>query len=227
VQQCQGEYLVLLNNDIEVIDSDWLREMVSLAAQPSVGAVGARLLYGDRSVQHAGVVLGIGGGAGHVHKRLGELDGGYLGRGLQLQCLSAVTAACLVVRREHYLAVGGLDAESFAVAFNDIDFCLRLRAHGLRNLYTPHAVLLHHESVSRGKDNDKAKRPRFEAERERFVQRWGALLNHDPAYNPNLSLQAESFGLADPPRVSLLKPWFDTTPSTTAAEQQLHANPSL
>jgi O-antigen biosynthesis protein len=213
VQQCSGDYVALLNNDIEVINRDWLREMMSLAALPGVGAVGARLLYGDRSVQHAGVILGIGGGAGHVHKRLGEFDGGYLGRGLQLQSLSAVTAACLVVRRDHYLAVGGLDAESFAVAFNDIDFCLRLRATGLRNLYTPHAVLLHHESVSRGKDNSADKRPRFEAERDRFVQRWGALLTHDPAYNPNLTLQAESFGLADPPRVSLLKPWFETTPT--------------
>jgi O-antigen biosynthesis protein len=222
VQQCRGEFLVLLNNDIEVIDGDWLREMLSLAALPGVGAVGARLLYGDRSVQHAGVILGIGGGAGHVHKRLGEFDGGYLGRGLQLQCLSAVTAACLVVRRDHYMAVGGLDEAAFAVAFNDIDFCLRLRAHGLRNLYTPHAVLLHHESVSRGKDNSAAKRPRFEAERERFVQRWGALLPHDPAYNPNLTLQTESFGLADPPRVSLLQPWFDSIPkSIDQAEDQL------
>jgi O-antigen biosynthesis protein len=209
IEQCQGEFVVLLNNDIEVTNGDWLREMLSLAALPGVGAVGARLLYGDRSVQHAGVILGIGGGAGHVHKRLGELDGGYLGRGLQMQSLSAVTAACLVVRRDHYLAVGGLDEASFAVAFNDIDFCLRLRARGLRNLYTPHAVLLHHESVSRGKDNSSAKRPRFEAERERFVQRWGALLHNDPAYNPNLTLGAESFGLADPPRVTLLKPWFD------------------
>jgi O-antigen biosynthesis protein len=226
VQQCQGEYLVLLNNDIEIINGDWLREMLSLAALPDVGAVGARLLYGDRSVQHAGVILGIGGGAGHVHKRLGEFEGGYLGRGLQLQCLSAVTAACLLVRRDHYLAVGGLDAESFAVAFNDIDFCLRLQAHGLRNLYTPHAVLLHHESVSRGKDNDRAKRPRFEAERERFVQRWGHLLTADPAYNPNLTLQAESFGLADPPRVSLLKPWFNATTQTPTSPSQ-HAHPSL
>jgi O-antigen biosynthesis protein len=223
VEQCSGAVVALLNNDIEVIDGDWLREMVSLALQPGVGAVGARLLYGDRTVQHAGVILGIGGGAGHVHKRLGEHDGGYLGRGLQLQCLSAVTAACLVVRRDHYLAVGGLDAESFAVAFNDIDFCLRLRAHGLRNLYTPHAVLLHHESVSRGKDNSADKRPRFEAERDRFVQRWGALLSHDPAYNPNLTLQSESFGLADPPRVSLLQSWFDRPATDTPP----HANPTL
>jgi O-antigen biosynthesis protein len=223
VQQCGGDVVALLNNDIEVIDGDWLREMVSMALLPGVGAVGARLLYGDRTVQHAGVILGIGGGAGHVHKRLGEHDGGYLGRGLQLQCLSAVTAACLVVRREHYMAVGGLDAESFAVAFNDIDFCLRLRAHGLRNLYTPHAVLLHHESVSRGKDNSADKRPRFQAERDRFVQRWGALLTHDPAYNPNLTLQSESFGLADPPRVSLLQPWFDRS----APDAPHHANPPL
>jgi O-antigen biosynthesis protein len=218
VAQCDGEFVVLLNNDIEVIAADWLREMVSLAALPGVGAVGARLLYGDRSVQHAGVILGIGGGAGHVHKRLAESEGGYLGRGLQMQTLSAVTAACLVVRRAHYLAVGGLDEASFAVAFNDIDFCLRLRAIGLRTLYTPHAVLLHHESVSRGKDNRADKRPRFEAERARFVQRWGPLLSKDPAYNPNLTLSSESFALADPPRVTLLKPWYasDALPTDSA-----------
>ena len=143
VAQCSGEFIALLNNDIEVIAGDWLREMVSLAALPGTGAVGARLLYGDRSVQHAGVFLGLGGGAGHGHKGLGEFDGGHLGRALHLQSVSAVTAACLVVRRVHYEAIGGLDAAAFAVAFNDVDFCLRLRAGGLRNLYTPHALLLH------------------------------------------------------------------------------------
>ena len=207
VAQCSGEFIALLNNDIEVIAGDWLREMVSLAALPGTGAVGARLLYGDRSVQHAGVFLGLGGGAGHGHKGLGEFDGGHLGRALQLQSVSAVTAACLVVRRAHYEAVGGLDAAAFAVAFNDVDFCLRLRTLGLRNLYTPHAVLLHHESVTRGRDGHAARRPRFESERATFRARWGQLLDCDPAYNPNLTLCSEDFSLADPPRVSLLHNW--------------------
>ena len=208
VASCSSEVIVLLNNDIEVVDGDWLREMVSLATLPGVGAVGARLLYADRSVQHAGVILGIGGGAGHGHKRLGEFDGGYLGRALCLQGISAVTAACLAVRRSHYEAIGGLDAAAFAVAFNDIDFCLRLRQRGLRNLYTPHAVLLHHESVSRGSDRDAVRRPRFEAERSTFRARWGPLLDRDPAYSPNLTLDAEHFGWADPPRVTLRQPWM-------------------
>ena len=208
VASCDSDVIVLLNNDVEVVDGDWLREMVSLATLPGVGAVGARLLYADRSVQHAGVILGIGGGAGHGHKRLGEFDGGYLGRALSLQRISAVTAACLAVRRSHYEAVGGLDAAAFAVAFNDIDFCLRLRQRGLRNLYTPHAVLLHHESVSRGSDRNAARRPRFEAERTAFRARWGPLLDRDPAYSPNLTLDAENFGWADPPRVTLQQTWM-------------------
>jgi GT2 family glycosyltransferase len=212
VAQCSGEFIALLNNDIEVIAGGWLREMVSLAALPDTGAVGARLLYGDRSVQHAGVFLGLGGGAGHGHKGLGEFDGGHLGRALQLQSVSAVSAACLVVRRAHYEAIGGLDAAAFAVAFNDVDFCLRLRARGLRNLYTPHAVLLHHESVTRGRDGHAARRPRFESERATFRARWGHLLERDPAYNPNLTLRAEDFSLADPPRVSLLRSWRHDAP---------------
>ena len=137
----------------------------------------------------------------------------YLDRAQRLQAVSAVTAACLVVRRDLYEAVGGLDAEHFAVAFNDIDFCLRLRKLGLRNLYTPHAVLLHHESVSRGSDRAPAQQQRFAAEQAAFHKRWGKLLQHDPAYNPNLTLHSENAGLADPPRVSLLRPWFDEIPS--------------
>ena len=213
VAECTGDVIALLNNDIEVTGPGWLREMVSLALLPGIGAVGAKLLYGDRSVQHAGVVLGVGGGAGHVLRRLPSNEGGYLGRAQRLQAVSAVTAACLVVRRDLYEAVGGLDAEHFAVAFNDIDFCLRLRKRGLRNLYTPHAVLLHHESVSRGSDRAPAQQQRFAAEQAAFHKRWGKLLQHDPAYNPNLTLHSENAGLADPPRVSLLRPWFDEIPS--------------
>lgn len=198
---CRGRVLALLNDDVEIEHGDWLREMVSLACRPGVGAVGARLLYGDRSVQHAGVILGIHGGSGHLHRHLGEHEPGCLGRAQQLQSLSAVTAACLVVQRRHYEAVGGMDAEAFAVTFNDTDLCLRLGARGLRTLYTPHATLLHHESVTRGSDRHGLRRARFEAARAAFARRWPAAVAADPAYNPNLTLEAEHCGLADPPRV--------------------------
>lgn len=208
VAECRGDIVLLLNNDIEIVEAGWLREMVGLALLPGVGAVGARLLYEDHTVQHAGVILGILGGCGHGLRRLPPEDGGYLGRARRLMALSAVTAACLAVRREHYLAVGGLDTEHFAVAFNDVDFCLRLQAMGLRNLYTPHAVLLHHEQASRGSDASGARQQRFLREHEAFRQRWGRLLERDPAYNPNLTLDSEQFGLAEPPRVRLDRPWF-------------------
>jgi O-antigen biosynthesis protein len=183
--------------------------MVSLAARPGIGAVGARLWYSDGTLQHGGVIIGIGGGAGHAHKRLTRDEPGMMGRAQRLQALSAVTAACLVVRRSTYLAVGGLDEDAFVVAFNDIDFCLKLRAAGLRNLWTPFAELYHHESVSRGNDRHPSKKQRFERERAALQARWGTVLASDPAYNPNLTLNNENFGLADPPRVSLLRPWFE------------------
>ncbi len=198
---CTGSVLALVNNDIEVIEPGWLEEMVSLALRPGVGAVGARLLYGDRSVQHAGIVGGILGGSGHGHRRVAPGDAGPMQRVLRLQQLSAVTAACLVVQRRHYEAVGGMDAEAFPVTFNDTDFCLRLNAAGQRTLYTPHAVLMHHESVSRGSDKDGSRRARFEAAREAFAARWPGFVAADPAYNPNLTLAAEHFGLAEPPRI--------------------------
>jgi GT2 family glycosyltransferase len=203
VADCRGGLLAFVNNDIEVIDGGWLREMASLALLPGIGAVGARLLYADRTLQHAGVILGIQGTCGHGLRRLLPDEGGYLGRARRLMGLSAVTAACLVVQREHFLRVGGFDAEHFAVAFNDVDLCLRLRAAGLRNLYTPHAVLVHHELSTRGSDGSGPRRERFLRERDAFRARWAALLDADPAYNPNLTLNDESFGLADPPRAGL------------------------
>jgi O-antigen biosynthesis protein len=214
IAEARGEFVALVNNDIEVISPDWLEEMVSLAARPGVGAVGARLWYSDRTLQHGGVIIGIGGAAGHAHKRLTREQPGMMGRAQRLQMLSAVTAACLVVRRAHWQAVGGMDAEAFAVAFNDVDFCLRLRERGLRNLWTPFAELFHHESVSRGSDRRPEKKERFERERSAMQARWGASLQHDPAYNPNLTFNNENFALASPPRVSLRAPWFrcDTTP---------------
>ncbi|GAB3334340.1 hypothetical protein GCM10027359_06810 [Marilutibacter aestuarii] len=199
VAQCRGEVVALLNNDIEVIQADWLREMVSLASRRDVGAVGAMLYYPNDCIQHAGVVLGVGGVANHAY--VGKPRGypGHGGRAKVLQSMSAVTAACLVVRKEAYLQVGGLD-ESFQVAFNDIDFCLRLGQAGLRNLWTPFAELYHHESASRGSDDTPEKSERFRGEVSRMEQRWGELLYADPAYNPNLTLMGTDFALAFPPR---------------------------
>ena len=210
VENARGEVVALVNNDIEVISQDWLTEMVGLAMRPQIGAVGARLWYGDGTLQHAGVILGVGGGAGHAHKRLTRNQPGMMGRAQRLQSFSAVTAACLVVRRASFQAVGGMDAANFAVAFNDIDFCLRLRASGLRNVWTPFAELYHHESVTRGSDRHPEKKQRFLRELAVMQQRWAPMLACDPAYNPNLTLDNEHFALADQPRVSLLRPWFLT-----------------
>ena len=157
----RGEYLALVNNDVEVITPDWLSEMVCLASLQGVGAVGARLWYSDHTLQHGGVVVGIGGVAGHSHKRIKQHQPGYCGRACLLQSMSVVTAACLVVRKSSFEAIGGLDEASLAVAFNDVDFCLRLRAAGYRNIWTPYAELFHHESVSRGSDFAPDKKHRF------------------------------------------------------------------
>ena len=204
VAQARGEVVGLLNNDLEFIEPHWLEEMVSHALRPGVGAVGARLLYPDRTVQHAGVILGIGGIADHLHKNLPAEAPGYCGRARLTQDFSAVTAACLLVRREIYLEVRGLD-ESFAVAFNDVDFCLRLRERGLRNVWTPFATVIHHESKSRGSEDTLAKVLRFRGEMRRLKARWGQALFTDPAYNPNLTLKARNVSLAWPPRVR--RPW--------------------
>jgi GT2 family glycosyltransferase len=189
----------LLNNDIEAINAGWLSEMVAHAVRPDIGAVGAMLYYPDRTIQHAGVILGVGGVANHafVHERAGFP--GHGARALVAQNLSAVTGACLVMRREIFLQVGGLDPR-LQVAFNDIDFCLRIRRAGYRILWTPFAELFHHESASRGTDDTGEKRQRFVREVELMQQRWGEELVHDPAYNPNLSLIGSGFDLAFPPR---------------------------
>ncbi len=204
VAEARGEVVGLLNNDLEFIEPEWLGEMVSHALRPEVGAVGARLLYPDRTVQHVGVILGIGGVADHVHKHLPADAPGYCGRARLTQDFSAVTAACLLVRRKTYLEVGGLD-ERFAVAFNDVDFCLRIRDRGLRNVWTPYATVVHHESKSRGLDRTPARVLRFRGEIALLKSRWGRSLLEDPAYNPNLTLDAKNVALAWPPRVS--PPW--------------------
>ena len=199
VSAARGDVVGLINNDIEVISPDWLTEMVGLACQPGVGAVGARLWYPDHTLQHGGVVLGIGGVAGHAHKRLAIDQGGYFERAALIQSFSAVTAACLIVQKKHYLAVNGLNEAELKVAFNDVDFCLRLREAGLRNVWTPYAELFHHESATRGEDTNPEKQQRFAGEVRYMIERWGDALTHDPAYNPNLTLEHEDFSLAWPP----------------------------
>ena len=200
VHATTGEVVCLLNNDIEVISPHWLDELVAHATLDGIGAVGAMLYYPDDTIQHGGVVIGIGGVAGHVHHRAPRGTVGYHGRAAAAQELSAVTAACLAVRRSVFEEVGGFD-ESLAVAFNDIDFCLRVLDAGYRNVWTPHAELYHHESASRGQEDTAEKRARFAAEVERMRRRWRGRLEEDPAYNPNLTLDWSNFELAFPPRV--------------------------
>ncbi|PRG13050.1 glycosyl transferase family 2 [Burkholderia multivorans] len=202
VSQSHGEYICLLNNDIEVITPEWLEEMVSLAARPGNGAIGACLWYPNDTLQHGGVMLGLGGVAGHIHARLPRGAFGYFGRAVSTQNLSVVTAACLLIRRSIYDEVHGLD-EELAVAFNDVDFCIRVRNAGYRNVWTPYAELYHHESATRGSDLSPEKARRFAREIRFMEQRWGAALFNDPAYNPNLTLDASkhAFALADEPRI--------------------------
>lgn len=199
--QCDGRLLCLLNNDVEVIDADWLVEMVGFACRPETGAVGAMLYYPDGTIQHAGVILGVGGVANHAycHEQAGYP--GHGARALVAQNLSAVTGACLLVRRKVYEQVGGLD-ERLRVAFNDIDFCLKLGRAGYRNVWTPFARLYHHESASRGADDTEEKVSRFRSEVSFMRERWASVLDNDPAYNPNLSLHIgeTSSQLAFPPR---------------------------
>jgi GT2 family glycosyltransferase len=199
VAQAKGSFICLMNNDIEIITPDWLEEMVSFAARDGVGAVGARLWYPDGALQHGGVILGADGVARHAHQFLRKGQAGYFGRGVLHQAFSAVTAACLVVRTDAYRAVGGLD-EALPVAFNDVDFCLRLQRTGLRNLWTPYAQMIHHESASRGEDLSPSKRARLLEEARLMEDRWKDVIARDPAFNPNLTLVGDSFGLAWPPR---------------------------
>lgn len=199
VARCDGAVVALVNNDIEVITSGWLREMAAQALRPTVGAVGAMLYYPGDTIQHAGVVLGVHGVAAHLYCGMPRGYPGHGGRARVVQSLSAVTGACLVVRRELYERVGGLD-ERLEVAFNDVDFCLRLRDAGYRNIWTPFAELYHHESATRGREDTAAKKRRFAAEVDFMMDRWASLLADDPAYNPNLSLQSLTCALAAPPR---------------------------
>jgi len=221
VQQCAGELVGLINNDVEVISPDWLSEMVSQAMRPEIGAVGAKLYYGDSRIQHAGVIIGIGGVAGHSHKYYPMDSHGYFSRLKLVQNLSAVTAACILVRREVYDEVGGLDEENLPVAFNDVDFCLRIQEAGYRNLWTPFAQLYHHESVSRGIEDSPEKQLRFTKETEYMKRRWGKRLLSDRYYSPNLSIDSEDFSIAWPPRVRV--PWKASDVRNQNSDQRLSA----
>ena len=194
VTHARGEVVCLLNNDIEVITPDWLEELLSFAIRPDVGAVGARLWYPDGTLQHGGVIVGLDGVAQHAHHRLPRGHSGYFGRASLHQELCAVTGACLMIRRKLFDEVGGLE-EQLAVAFNDIDFCLRLRAAGYRNIWTPFAELIHHESASRGNEDNPEKISRLQRETHIIYSRWEKTLEHDPFYNPNLSKTMADYSL--------------------------------
>ncbi len=197
-RHASGKYLLLLNNDTQVISMNWLEAMLMYAQRPDVGAVGAKLYYGDRTIQHAGVVIGLGAHrtAGHTHYKINYDNLGYMGKLCYAQNVSAVTGACLMVRKSIYDALGGLD-EQFAVALNDVDFCLRLREKGYLNVFTPFAELYHFESASRGSDIvDESKAARYEQESALFRERWKELLaKGDPYYNPNFSLDYSDYSL--------------------------------
>ena len=188
----RGTLIGLVNNDVEVEDASWLDELVGLALQPGIGCVGAKLWYPDARLQHGGVVTGIAGAAGHRHKRAPRGDRGQLDCLVTVNEVSAVTAACLIVRKAIYDEVGGLDEERFAVAYNDVDFCLKVATAGYRNLWTPFAELVHHESVSRGRDLSPRTAERFIRETAALKLRWGHRLLDDPYYSRNLTLDAET-----------------------------------
>ena len=206
-----GDYLVFLNNDIEVISPDWLSELVSHAQRPGVGAVGARLWYPNDTIQHAGLVL-VAGLAGHAHLGRPRGDHGYFSRASLIQAYSAVTGACLCIRKQLFEEAGGFD-ETLAVAFNDVDFCLRLQDRGYRNLYTPYAELYHHESATRGYEDTPEKMIRFKKEAQILQERWMPILVNDPCYNPNLTLTGEPFTLAWPPRIGQFEAPAGTKPA--------------
>lgn len=199
VSYATGDYILLLNNDTEVITANWMEELLMYAQREDVGAVGAKLYYGDKTIQHAGVVIGLGAHrtAGHTHYRIPVQNLGYMGRLCYTQDVSAVTGACLMVKKSLYTEVGGLD-EGFAVSLNDVDFCLKLRKQNLLNVFTPFAELYHYESISRGLDDTGEKAERYNRESEKFREKWKEeLMKGDPYYNPNFSLDRSDFALKE------------------------------
>lgn len=197
VKYATGDYIVLLNNDTEVISVNWMEELLMYAQREDVGAVGAKLYYADKTIQHAGVVIGLGAHrtAGHTHYKQPRQNLGYMGRLCYAQNVSAVTGACLMVKKCLYEELSGLD-ENFRISLNDVDFCLRLREKKLLNVFTPFAELYHYESISRGLDDQGEKAQRYNKESERFRNKWKEVLEQgDPYYNPNFSLDRSDFSL--------------------------------
>ncbi|NJO55311.1 MAG: glycosyltransferase, partial [Rhodospirillales bacterium] len=188
-RHAKGDVLLFLNNDIEVIEAGWLQEMVSEVMRANVGAVGAKLLYPDGRIQHAGVVLGLKGVAGHAFHLLNNDDNGYFGHAVLKRNVSAVTGACLAMRRSVFEEVGGFEEKHLRVAFNDVDLCLNVLSRGYEIIWTPFATLIHHESASRGYEDTPEKQARLANESEYMRQKWGELISHDPFYNRNFSLR--------------------------------------
>ncbi|WP_282167771.1 glycosyltransferase family 2 protein [Shewanella japonica] len=199
VKQAKGSIIGLVNNDIEVISASWLTDMVGQVLRDDIGCVGAKLIYASGRIQHAGVILGYGGGAGHAHKYFMDDHPGYNNRLIASHNFSAVTAACLLVNKSDFEAVGGLNEQNLAVAFNDVDFCLKIQNLGLRNLFCAEAVLYHHESISRGAEDTVEKQLRFKGELEYLQATWCEEIKSDPAYNRNLTLHSENFAIKDYP----------------------------
>ncbi len=194
VTKADGEFLVLMNNDIEILSPNWLDEMVSHLMRPSVGCVGAKLYYPNGTLQHAGVITGLGGVAGHSHKHFPGDHPGYFKRLQLTQVLSAVTAACLGVRKSVFEQVGGLNEQDLTVAFNDVDFCLKVRDAGFNNIWSPYIEMVHHESISRGHEDTPEKQTRFAKEVQYMKTSWGESLLNDPHYSQWLTLDREDFG---------------------------------
>ena len=194
VTQAEGEYLLFLNNDTEVVTPDWIEAMVEQVQRPQIGAVGALLLFPDNTVQHAGVVMGLGGIAGHSYYRMTSKMPGYFGNLIGFNNVSAVTGACLMCRRDVFEQVGGLD-EALTVAYNDVDLCLKMLERGYRNLYLPHVVLYHHESKSRGYEDSPEKKARLKQESQIMEQRWKKYIDNDPCYSPHLTRVCQNYSI--------------------------------
>ena len=207
VQHAKGEYLLFMNNDIELIAKNFVEEMLGFVQREDVGIAGARLLYEDDTIQHAGVVIGFGGIAGHTFIGLHKSENSYFNRAMCAQDYSAVTAACMMSKRSVFDAVGGF-TEELAVAFNDIDYCMKVRKLGKLVVYAPYAVLHHYESKSRGLEDTPEKVERFNREIATFAKRWPEILRDgDPYYNPNLTLRKSNFALRDLKKEKIGEPY--------------------
>ncbi|MEA3231505.1 MAG: glycosyltransferase [Thermodesulfobacteriota bacterium] len=193
VTKATGEHVVLMNNDIEMINYGWIEALLQHSQRDEVGAVGGKLYYPNNTIQHAGVILGISGFAGHSHRHFPKESDGSMNRVVNIHNVSAVTGALLMVKKTLYLEVGGLDEDNLQVALNDIDFCLKIREKGYVNIFTPYCEAYHHESMTRGYDTTMEQKRKFEQERNFFIKKWTDILQKDPYYNKNLTLEREDF----------------------------------